>query len=313
MQRVLITGGTGMLGANLARQLVADGFHVSVFARPQSKHARLQAIEDALVFERGDLTDANTVRAAVDRARPDIVYHLASTAFNAQSTTAEDHFRVNVLGTLYLLEALKDSPDSVLVYTGTGAVYQARAQSGEQEPLQPATVLGASKAAAATLLQTYARLHGLHTVELRLFMPYGPWEHPRRLIPQTILAALDGRDLPMSQGEQQRDLVFVDDVVAALRRAGTARLAPGTVINIGSGVGVPIKDVVALVFALTGTKARPLLGALPTRKDEIMVMSADIRKARAELSWEPRTTLEQGLRKTINWVRANRGLLHELN
>ena len=230
-----------------------------------------------------------------------------------RSIVKPGHFRVNGLGTLHILEALKKSPAATLVYTGTGAVYEARAQSTEEEPLKPATILGASKAVATTLLQTYARLHGLHTVELRLFMPYGPWEHPRRLIPQTILAALDGKDLPMSQGEQQRDLVFVEDVADALIRAGTTPLPPGSVINIGSGIGRPIKDVVQMIFSLTGTRARPLLGALPTRKDEIMVMSANIRKASEELHWQPRTTLEQGLRKTISWIQANRPLLHELN
>jgi nucleoside-diphosphate-sugar epimerase len=312
MKRVLITGATGMLGANLARRLVADGNSVNVLARADSSRTRLMAIENDLTFLAGDMTDQASIVRTIDRAAPEVVYHLASTPFNPPISTAEDHFRVNALGTLYVLEALRKAAATTLVYTGTAAVYQAGAASTEDQPLKPATILGASKAAAATLLQTYAHLHGTRTVELRLFMPYGPWEHPRRLIPAAILSALDNKDLAMSQGTQQRDLVFVDDVVDALIRAGTSPLPPGSVINIGCGVGIPIRDIVQMIFALSGTRARPLLGALPTRPDEIMVMSANIEKARAALNWTPQASLEAGLRKTIAWIKANRPLLYNL-
>jgi nucleoside-diphosphate-sugar epimerase len=312
VRRVLITGGTGMLGANLAHKLVADGLSVNVLARADSDRVRLRAIENDLTFVGGDLTNQASINKVIEQVAPDIVYHLASTPFNPPVATPEDHIRVNLLGTLTLLESLRRFSDVRLIYTGTAAVYQAGTQSSEDQPFRPATILGASKAAAAILLQTYARLYGTRTVELRLFMPYGPWEHPRRLVPQAILSALDDKDLPMSEGSQQRDLVFVDDVVGALIQAGNRNLAPGSVINIGSGVGTPIKDVVQLIFEITGTKARVLLGSLPTRPDEIMLMSANIQRAHTDLDWRPRTSLEQGLLKTIAWTRANRPILHEL-
>ncbi len=312
MKHVLLIGGTGMLGANLAHRLVANGFQVSLLARPASNRTRLESIAGDLRFLDGDVTDKAAVCKAVEKAAPHIVFHLAATPFNPPTIAPEEHFRVNALGTLYLLEALRKAPRTTLVYTGSAAVYGADSSFTEDQPLKPATILGAAKAAAATLLQTYSRMYGLPTVELRLFMPYGPWEHPRRLVPQTILAALDGRDLPMSLGEQQRDLVYVEDVIEALILAGTKPLPPESVINIGSGVGTPVKDVVRLILSLTGTTARALLGALPTRPDEIMVMAANIDKARQVLNWKPRTTLEQGLEKTIAWVKANRALLHRL-
>jgi nucleoside-diphosphate-sugar epimerase len=312
MTSVLITGGTGMLGANLAPRLVADGYRVHILARPDSDRIRLRAIADKVAFIPGNVTDPASLRKAVDQAAPQIVFHLASTPFNPPTATPVDHFNVNVLGTLHLLEAMRARPDATIVYTGTGAVYDAGSQSCEDEPLKPATLLGASKAAASTLLQTYARLHGTRTIELRLFMPYGPWEHPRRLIPQTILAALDGKDLPMSKGEQQRDLVYVDDVIDALVRASSIQLPPGTVLNIGSGIGMPIKEVVQSIFDIIGGKGRAMPGALPTRPDEIMVMSANIAKAAKCMNWRPQTSLEDGLRKTIAWVRAHRETLLNL-
>src|ERR1019366_6521072 len=220
MKRVLITGGTGMLGANLAHKLVADGFSVSILTRPDSKRTRLRLIENNLTFLCGDFTNQASINKAIERAAPEIVYHLASTPFNPPTSTPGEHFDVNVLGTLALLESLRKVPDATFVYTGTAAVYQAGMKSSEDQSMKPATVLGASKAAASILLQTYAQLYGLRTLELRLFMPYGPWEHPRRLVPQAILAALDNKDFPSSDGVQQRDLVYVEDVVDALIRAG---------------------------------------------------------------------------------------------
>jgi nucleoside-diphosphate-sugar epimerase len=192
------------------------------------------------------------------------------------------------------------------VFTGTAAVYGSGARSGEDQPMRPATLLGTSKAAASMLLQTYASLHRMPTVELRLFTPYGPWEHPRRLIPQAILAALGNRDFPMSQGAQERDFTYVDDVVDALLRAGAMPLQPGAVFNIGSGDGIPIREVVKTIFRMIGTTALPLVGALPTRNDEITVMSANVRSAREVLSWQPRTSLSAGLEQMVQWVKQNR-------
>ena len=240
--RVLLTGGTGMVGANLAHRLVADGFQVGILTRPGSPRHRLQAIEGSLDFFEVAITDADAVNRAVERAAPRIVYHLASTPFNPPTFSPEEHLRVIVLGTLNILEAVRQAPETVVVFTGSAAAYGSGSNLSEDQPLKPATILGACKAAAATLLQTYARMHGTRTVELRLFMPYGPWEHPGRLIPQAIRAALAGKDIPMSLGEQQRDLVYVEDVVDALMLAGTSPLAPGSVFNIASGSGTPIKE-----------------------------------------------------------------------
>jgi nucleoside-diphosphate-sugar epimerase len=110
----------------------------------------------------------------------------------------------------------------------------------------------------------------------------------------------------MTRGEQQRDLVYVDDVVEALMLAATRRIKPGSVFNVGSGQGVPIKDVVRRTLELMGNPVKPLLGALPMRPDEIMEMSADVSAAREQLGWQPQTSLVDGLRKTIAWWRLHR-------
>ena len=109
-----------------------------------------------------------------------------------------------------VLEALRKLPESRLVYTGTAAVYGEGTNLREDLPMRPTTIVGATKGAATMLMQTYSRVHGVNSVELRLFAPYGPWEHSRRLIPHVVLSALDRQDIPITEGIQQRDFVFIE-------------------------------------------------------------------------------------------------------
>lgn len=311
-KRILVTGGTGMIGAALVSRLVADGHQVSVLVRAQSSRLRLRDVEARLRLIVGDLQDAPSVREAVACVDPEVVYHLASTPFNPPTTPADTHLRVICMGTVHLLEAVRARGAARVVATGSAAEYGSGSRLREDRPLAPATILGAAKAAASLFLQCYARRYQIQTVELRLFMPYGPWEHPRRLVPQTILSALAKEDVRLTEGRQQRDLVYLDDVVDALIRAGTRPVAPGSVFNIGSGVGTPVREVVERVLHLMGNPVRPLFGAIPTRADEIMEMSADITAARTTLGWAPRTSLAEGLRRTIAWVTGHRELLEQL-
>ena len=305
-RRVLLTGGTGFIGANLAQRLVADGHQVSLLIRDGADLVRVRPVEDRVKTYVADLLDARSVRQVLLKAEPEVVYHLASTPFNPPTIPPQTHIDVVVSGTLNLLEALADRPDTRVVYTGSGAEYGSGSRLNESSPLSPGTVLGAAKAAASILTQTYARLYGMQTVVLRLFTPYGRWEHPGRLIPHTILSALDGRDIAMSLGDQKRDYCYIDDVVEALVLAGTRPVPAGTVLNVCSGRPTAVRDIVELTLELMGNPVRALPGALPTRPDEIMEMSGDISAARRVLEWEPRVSLKDGLRETIAWFTKSR-------
>lgn len=310
--RILLTGGSGMIGAHLARRLVAGGHRVAVLARRAETPPRLADLAGRLEILAADLTDRAAVRAAVARAAPEAVFHLASTPFNPPPTSTR-HLDVNVLGTDHLLDALAAAaPRARVVYTGSAAQYGSGDGLRETDPERPATLLGASKTAAAALLHAYGRLHGLVTVEVRLFTPYGPWERPGRLIPGTILSALRGEAVRIGHGGQERDYLYIDDVVDALVRTLEAPLAAGTVINVCSGEGVSVRTVAERVLALMGDPVPLAVGALPTRADEIWKLSGDPAAARRLLGWAPRTGLDGGLRATIDWVRSHRTLAESL-
>ena len=308
-KRILLTGCTGMIGANLAHRLVAARHQVFVLIRESSNLVRLQSLVGRIQILVADVTDATAVRDAVQQVDPEVVYHLASTPFNPATISARTHMQVIMMGTLNVMDAIMGCPGVRVIYTGSAAEYGGGSQLREDSPLLPGTILGAAKASASILMQTYARLYQMETVVLRLFTPYGSWEHPRRLIPYTILSALDGRDVSISQGKQQRDYCYIDDVVDALILAGTRSVPSGAVFNICSGQGIPIRDVVELTLELMGNPVKALVGVLPTRPDEIWEMSGDITAAHEVLGWEPHTSLEDGLRKTIAWFTENRELV----
>jgi UDP-glucose 4-epimerase len=297
-----------MIGVNLALRLAEEGQELFFLCRSTADKHRLSKVTGLGEVFQGDVTDARAVKSVVDRVKPEVVYHLASTAFNQPNPNVR-HYDVIVQGTMHVLEALREFPAARFVYTGSVAEYGSGSELREDEPLRPATILGAAKANASILVQTYSRLYGLSGVILRLFTPFGPWERSGRLIPTTIISALDGHDISMTAGDQQRDFVYVDDVVNALRAAGSRPVQPGSVFNIGGGVGQKVGQVVERILEMMGNPVKALMGAVPTRADEIMEMSANIELAGRELDWKPQTSLDEGLRKTISWFSENRKLI----
>lgn len=304
-RRILVTGGAGMVGANLVRRLVDMDCRPCLMLRRVYNQPRLVGLDGRYDTVAADLTDGQSVRAAVDVCRPEIVFHFASTVFNPPTVSTDMHLRTNVLGMNALLDAVKNVPDAVFVFAGSASACEGKAGLTESAPLTPTTMFGATKAMGTVLGRTYARVHGMRFVELRLFTPFGPWERPERLIPFTILAALKGEDVAIGHGDQQRDFLHVDDVVDAVLLAANARLEPGTVLNVGSGVGHPIRQVAQTILDLMGNPVALRVGARPTRADEIWEVSGNIDHAASLLGWRPKIAFEDGLRRTIDWIRQN--------
>jgi CDP-6-deoxy-D-xylo-4-hexulose-3-dehydrase len=172
-----------------------------------------------------------------------------------------------------------------------------------KEGLDPINIYAASKAAAWAFVRMFARTYSLPAVTVRLFAVYGPGQPPKTLVPSAVCAALEGRDFPMTPGEQMRDFVFVADVVEGYLRAATAPGVEGASIDLGTGRAWMIRDVVTRLFQLAGSAARPLVGALPYRPGETMKQVADTRAARELLDWQAMTSLEDGLLLTVEWYR----------
>lgn len=310
-----MTGASGFLGAHVVRRLIAEGMEVAILVRDPDRVLRLQALQTGMpVVVVGDLLDQERLQAAIARWQPQVIYHLAAAGVNPAASTSTEVVQSNVLGTLNLLEACRGLAVSRFVYAGSCAEYGSGHDLSEDRRPAPTNVYGASKAAAGLLVQTYGRMYGLPTVWLRPFMIYGPLERRGRLVTHTILTALSGEDIRMTGGEQERDFVYIDDVVDGFIRAADDAYpaAVGETINLSSGKGVPIRDVVALILEIMGHPVKAVLGALPYREGEMWLQSGDNRRARRLLDWSPRVSLREGLERTIAWCRQNRELAERL-
>ena len=296
---VLVTGGTGFVGRHLVNQLLAEGADVALMTRtPQDRGlAGLRSVP-------GDLTDQNSLKAAVKAAHPDMVIHLAGFTDPKRDLGLSGRAMTeNLSATMTLAEAATTA--RAFVHTGTSEEYgHQTAPFAEDLAPSPLSPYSASKLAATMWLKMLHDSFGFPGVTLRVFLAYGPGQAPPKLIPSAIQAALSGKDFPMTSGRQNREFTYVGDLCEALVRAATTPTAQGQVLNIGTGVQMPISQVVAQIFALADATGTPQPGALPDRPNDMMAYAADITRAHAILGWEPVTTLQDGLSRTIAGMRS---------
>jgi nucleoside-diphosphate-sugar epimerase len=306
-KRVLLSGAAGFIGANLLRRLLAEQAQVTALVRPDSNLWRLPDLLPDVNLQRVDLLDGEALHRLVDAVIPHIIFHLAFSGGHAADTSSRFSMLQNgLLGTFNLLEALRPVKFEQLVCLGsfleTGPLSTAHS---EEDPLAPITFRGAVKASQSLLCQQFAREAQRPVSLLRIFSVYGPWESPGRLVPKAILAALQGRSLPLTEPGFQRDLVFVADVVTACLQAAITSLPPGEVINIGSGKSTTNEAVVELIARLSGREIKVKTGKHPTQVADTRYCRADIQKAARLLAWQPTFSLEDGLLQTISWFEHN--------
>jgi nucleoside-diphosphate-sugar epimerase len=302
---VLVTGAAGFVGANLVRALCERGALVQALVRPATDRWRLAAIVPPVVLHAGDVTDAAAVRRAVAAARPEFIFNLAMPGGHAADAGArEGAFRTSVVGTANLLAALADHPYRRFVHVGSSLEYGPKNTAiAEDATLAPATPRGVAKAAATLLCQYTARVTRRPIVVMRPFSVYGAWESATRLVPAAILAALRGEELELTTTGYRRDLVFVDDVVAACLGALDADGIDGEIINVGSGAQWSNEAVVELIGEIVGHRITIRAGTYPASPSDTAHWVADIDKARRLLGWRPRYMLRDGLERTVAWFR----------
>lgn len=299
-RRVLVTGATGFIGVRLVQRLVEAGAQVWAGVYPGESPERVASLAPEVRHVPFDVQDAEGVRQAVQRAAPDVVFHLAAVGVSDIGVEPALALAVNAGGTVNLLEALRGRDVQRVVLVGTCYEYGAREAL---EGLDPFSAYAASKVAAWAFGRMYWRAYNLPIVTVRPFQVYGPGQPDHTLIPAAIHAALSGRDLPMTEGEQQRDFIYVEDVVEGMLAAGLVPGIDGESLDLGSGIARPIREVVERIGELTGATGRILYGALPYRPSEVMHLVADAERTARLTGWRARVGLDEGLRYTIVWMR----------
>jgi dTDP-glucose 4,6-dehydratase len=310
--RALVTGGCGFIGSHAVRALIADGWQVTnldrlTYASNQANLANV-AGHDSYKFVEGDICDVALVRALV--ADADLVLNLAAETHVDRSLLDPGVFvRTDVEGVVCLLEAVRANPQAALVHMSTDEVFgslQAPYEADEEAPFAPSSPYSASKAAAELQLRAYAASYGMPITVVRSCNVYGPNQHVEKFIPLFTTRAFAGEPLPLyGDGRQEREWLFVDDLIAALRMV-IARLSGAAGVHAfhaGSGERLPNLRVAQQICELAERPAA-LIQPVDDRPGHDRRYALNSARLRA-LGWAPRVAFDEGIARTVRWYAEN--------
>jgi len=311
-RRYLVTGASGFIGSHLVRYLLDQGHSVNGFVRRDSAIWRIDSLLPELTLWYGDLTDYVSVHECVRQVRPEVLVHLGGGSlgrpWNTNFADLSASIDVNVHGTLHLLKAVVQTNAPLRRFIRSGGLLEygnGPIPFKESQREQPQSVYPATQVATTMILNALCSNFKFPVLTLRFASVYGPARALDFFVPSMIASALSGQIFDITSGEQAWDMVYVDDVIEAIHKAVSSEVESGDVINIGSGEGLAIKDIAQMIVAQIDPQARVRIGALPGGKGSISSLVCDIAKARRVLGWQPRTSLQAGLAKTISWYRDN--------
>jgi dolichol-phosphate mannosyltransferase len=303
MKRVVITGATGFVGANLARRLLDDGHELHLLVRPGYKPWRIAEIHHDVRLHELHLHDTETTLAIIGKIRPEWIFHLAVHGAYSWEKDWEQMIRTNVQGTMSLLSACLQTGFETFVNTGSSSEYGFKNHAPtETEALDPNSHYAITKAAGTMFCRQTAQAHQVHVPTLRLYSAYGPFEEPGRLMPTLILNCLKGGLPSLADPNIARDFVYVDDVVDAYLAAARKRNSDlGAIYNVGTGIQTTLRELVETARKTFGITAEPVWNTMPNRNWDANVWVSDNRKIRSELGWTPRHSLSAGLHLMRDW------------
>ena len=314
---VLVTGAGGFIGSHLVETLTGRGARVRAFVRYNSRNdpgllkmlpaERLACVE----VVGGDLRDLSAVKAAMQGVSH--VFHLgALIAIPYSYLHPAEVVEANVIGTLNMLLAARELGVERLVHTSTSEVYGTalRIPIDESHPLQGQSPYSASKIGADKLAESFFLSYNLPVVTLRPFNTFGPRQSARAVIPALISQALTQNTVRLGNLDSRRDFTYVSDTVAGFLRVAQTPGVEGQTMNLGTGVEIRIGDLVEKIFAMADHPIQVEID--PTRlrpeKSEVQRLISDNRLALEKIGWRPQVSLDEGLRRTYEWIKEHQEL-----
>ena len=307
--RILLTGATGFIGSHVARLLINTEHEVSVLVLANDDLWRIQDIVPGLNIVRANLGDHDSIRDELVKIRPDMCLHLAWYLVPGKYLAAYENVDM-LTDSLRLATILVELNCKRLVSIGTCFEYgMGTTPLSEASPTKPRTLYAASKLALYTVLEQLGNLTGMEIAWLRPFYLYGPYEQEQRLVPSVIISLLRDREARVTNGEQVRDFLHVEDVAAAIWAVVQSGLTGP--VNIGSGKPVTVREIIQKIAEIIGKLDLIAYGAVPYSPDDPMYVCADNKKLVQNTQWSPQYDLEHGLRRTVAWWQANLPVLNK--
>jgi len=338
LRRVLITGGAGFIGCNLAHRLLSQGEEVIIYDNLSRKGTEKNIAwlrenhRESFQLIKGDVRDAERIERVVGEV--DLIYHLAAqVAVTTSVFDPREDFEINALGTLNLLEAArKGKNEPIVIFTSTNKVYGALESVkvmekgsrydfadlplgiSESHPLDFHSPYGCSKGAADQYTRDYARIYGLPAVVFRMSCIYGPRQfgnEDQGWLAHFLISSLLGRPITIyGNGKQVRDILYIDDLLAAFESAvEKIEVARGQVYNIGGGRGNTISVWAEFKEILAELLGHPVEAEFSDwRPGDQQVYISDISKAQRELAWFPKVSVREGTKRLFDWITSHKAL-----
>ncbi len=308
----LITGGAGFIGSNLADKLLADGHDIVVVdnfndyydvAIKESNVAQHKNNPNYKLY-RADIENEKTLRPIFKKHQFDAVIHLAARAGVRPSLERPmDYVKTNILGTVNILENMRESGVKKLVIASSSSVYgncKEKEFSEDLKVTEPISPYAATKSACEQLCYTWHHLYDLDVVALRFFTVYGPRQRPDLAIHKFTKKIEAGEPIQMyGDGSTKRDYTYIDDIVAGITGAINYNKTGYEIINLGGGEPITLKRMIETIETTVGKKA--IIEQKPMQPGDVDKTVCDWSKAHKLLKYTPKTTFEQGIQKFIEW------------
>lgn len=314
--KALITGAAGFIGSHLCGRLLADGWELvgldnfDDFYNPAVKRANIAECLKDNRFElvEGDIRDSDCVGSILEPRVVDIIVHLAAKAGVRPSIENPVEYQdVNVNGTGVLLEAARKYEVKKFIFGSSSSIYgnNEKVPFAETDNVDfPISPYAATKKAGELLCHTYSHLFGIDITCLRFFTVYGPRQRPDLAIHKFCRLIEAGQPIPVfGDGSMERDFTYVDDIIDGLVSA-MERCKGYKIFNLGNSSPVRLDVLIECIETALGKKAE--VNRLPEQPGDVQRTFADISRARAELGYEPKTNLDDGLEHFVQWLRSNK-------
>lgn len=290
-KRILVTGGNGYLGRHLVERLKGEGVEVFIIDKYGDASANVFIL---------DIGDLKVVKDAITKIQPDIIFHLAASLNRERNFDQyEDTNNVNLIGTQNLLFALRDTNYQNFIFTSTSEVYGSNiAPFVETQLPDAASPYSLTKVFAENFINTFSKTYGKGFTTLRLFNFFGRNMSPKFFIPQMINTLRENKTFEMTEGEQKRDFLYLDDVISAMVLAAR-QPATNEIFNVCSGEAVSLKELVLEIKNKLNSQSKIVFGALPYRENEVWNMVGDNHKIKEKLGFTPSYNLASGIEQML--------------